>query len=274
MELVKVREGQNGQVVSARELHKFLEVESNFSTWCKRMFEYGFEENVDYILSKIGTNKISKSNPIDYALTLDTAKEISMIQRSEKGKQARKYFIKCEKKLKNPYKLPQTYSEALAELAKTTEEQERLNKELKDKDQQLTEAAPKVVFADSVTGSSNSILVRKFAKDLCNDGFDIGQNRLFKWFRDNCFLNRDNEPYQNYISQGLFEVITRTIGSGTETFTAKTTKITGKGQTYFAKKLINAKLFRFTKEEADDEERLMNDKKYYNENKNLLGEDI
>jgi phage antirepressor YoqD-like protein len=95
----------------------------------------------------------------------------------------------------------------------------------------------KVVFADSVHGSSNSILVREFAKVLSDDGFNIGQNRLFAWLRDQAFINKKNEPYQNFIEQGLFEVIERTIGSADETFTTTTTKITGKGQTYFAEKV-------------------------------------
>ena len=98
---------------------------------------------------------------------------------------------------------------------------------------------PKVVFADSVIGSTNSILIRQFAKDLCDESFEIGQNRLFEWFRENKYLNDNNEPYQEYVSQGYFEVITRAIGSGTDTFTSKTTKLTGKGQVYFAKKIKN-----------------------------------
>lgn len=98
---------------------------------------------------------------------------------------------------------------------------------------------PKVIFADSVIGSSNSILVRQFAKDLCDAGFDTGEKRLYDWFRTNKYLNSDNEPYQNYVSMGLFEVITRSIGSGTDTFTTKTTKITGKGAVYFAQKIKN-----------------------------------
>ncbi len=97
----------------------------------------------------------------------------------------------------------------------------------------------KVVFADAVSGSDNSILTRHFAKVLSDDGYEIGQNRLFKWFRDNGYLNRDNEPYQNYVQQGLFEVIERTVGAADQTFTTRTTKITGKGQTYFAKKIRN-----------------------------------
>lgn len=89
---------KNGNVVSARELYEFLEVQTDFSDWCKRMFEYGFEENKDYSLLKIGERKAH--NKTDYALTIDTAKEISMLQRSEKGKQIRNYFIEAEKQLR------------------------------------------------------------------------------------------------------------------------------------------------------------------------------
>ena len=102
---------------------------------------------------------------------------------------------------------------------------------------ELEEAKPKIVFADAVAGSDNSILVRQFAKVLSDEGFEIGQNRLFEWLRDNRFLNKNNEPYQNYVQQGLFEVIERTVGAADQTFTTRTTKITGKGQVYFADKL-------------------------------------
>lgn len=94
-ELIKVAtNAESNQVVSAKELHEFLEVKSNFPTWCKRMFGYGFEENKDYILinSKNGINLNGGRPEIDYALTLDTSKEIAMLQRSEKGKQARDGF--------------------------------------------------------------------------------------------------------------------------------------------------------------------------------------
>lgn len=118
-------------------------------------------------------------------------------------------------------------------------ESERVKNELIIANTKIESDKPKVVFAESVIGSSNSILVRQFAKDLCDDGFEIGQNRLFEWFREKKYLNVDNEPYQQYVAQGLFEVITRTIGSGSETFTTKTTKITGSGQVYFANKIKN-----------------------------------
>ncbi len=238
MELIKITEENGSQVVSARELHSFLEVNTKFTDWCKRMFEYGFEEYLDYSLLKIG--KQNAHNKTDYALTIDTAKEISMLQRSEKGKQARQYFIACEKKLRR-YALPQNYSEALRQLADKEEEKSRVLLELHQAKESIESNKHKVVFADSVTGSANSILIRDFAKELCDETFKIGQNRLFEWLRENKYLMRNNTPYQNYIEAGYFEVITRTIGSGEETFTTNTTKVTGKGQVYFANKIKNNK---------------------------------
>ena len=97
-ELIKITEKEGQQLVSARELHEFLEIGQDFTNWIKRMIDYGFEEGKDFtlILAKSTGGRPSQ----DYAITIDMAKEISMIQRSEKGKQARQYFIQCEKKLK------------------------------------------------------------------------------------------------------------------------------------------------------------------------------
>lgn len=127
-ELIKVEMTTNGQIaVSARELYKYLEIGTDFTNWCKRMFEYGFDENKDYVLAKNGENKVSKSNPVDYALTIDMAKEIAMLQRSDKGKQARQYFLECEKKLSKA--LPQTYKEALTALVEQIEYNEQVENE-------------------------------------------------------------------------------------------------------------------------------------------------
>lgn len=98
-EIIKITEQNGQQIVSARELYKFLEVKTDFTNWCKRMFEYGFEEEIDF--TPFLAESTGGRPSVDYALTLDTAKEISMLQRTDKGKLARKYFIECEKKLGN-----------------------------------------------------------------------------------------------------------------------------------------------------------------------------
>ena len=121
MELIKITTNENGeQLVSGRELHEFLEVGTQYTKWFDRMTEYGFAENVDFaVIVKNdydetafgGTRKIT-----DHAMTLDMAKEISMIQRTEKGKQARQYFIEVEKEYKEVQKrLPNT-REAIQQL--------------------------------------------------------------------------------------------------------------------------------------------------------------
>lgn len=98
-QLIKITTNDKGtKVVSARELYQFLEVSERFSSWFERQLQYGFSENIDYVGCK-EFNTLANQELQDYALTLDTAKEISMIQRSEKGKLARKYFIECEKQL-------------------------------------------------------------------------------------------------------------------------------------------------------------------------------
>lgn len=101
-ELIPINKDLQGRrVVSARDLHEYLEISERFNSWCIRMFEYGFTENLDFTSVKNFTlvNNGAQREIQDYALTVDTAKEISMLQRSERGKHARQYFIACEKAL-------------------------------------------------------------------------------------------------------------------------------------------------------------------------------
>ena len=109
MELIKIIEREGRQLVSGRELHEFLEIRTKYKDWFPRMVEYGFEEGIDFIrvAQKRATNNLKNpvTTVIDHAISIDMAKEISMIQRTEKGKAARQYFINCEKKLKEVKKL-------------------------------------------------------------------------------------------------------------------------------------------------------------------------
>lgn len=122
-ELIKITEHNGQKAVSARELYDFLEVKSAFTTWIKRMFEYGFEEGKDFIpfLEESSGGRPSQ----DYVLSIDCAKEISMLQRSEKGKQARQYFIACENKLKEITQKPLTQIEIIAQSAQILLEQDK-----------------------------------------------------------------------------------------------------------------------------------------------------
>ena len=123
-ELITIKQNEAGeQLVSARELHKKLEITERFNNWFERMLKYGFIENIDYTGCKI-FNTQAKQELDEYILKLDMAKQICMLQRSELGTQFRIYFIECEKRLKEVTqpKLPKTYLEALKELVKVEEE--------------------------------------------------------------------------------------------------------------------------------------------------------
>ncbi|CAI3512571.1 antA/AntB antirepressor family protein [Enterococcus cecorum] len=137
MELIKIRTNENGeQLVSGRELHEFLEVNEKYTQWFKRMVEYGFTENVDFIGLSEKSEKLGGRPRVDHAMTLDMAKEISMIQRTEKGKQARQYFIDVEKQYKETQKrLPNT-REAIQQLL--LQGVEEVNQRVDDMEERLS----------------------------------------------------------------------------------------------------------------------------------------
>jgi len=242
-ELIKITEQNGKRAVSARELHKFLEVQTPFTMWIDRMFGYGFAENIDFEATNFFVNhpnSIGGTTVKDYALTLDCAKEIAMLQRSEKGKTARQYFIECEKQLRAKeqahQQIPQSFSEALRLAAEQAEKIEAQQK-------QLQAQAPKVLFADTVIGSQSSCLIGELAKLITQKGYEIGEKRLFKWLRENHYLGTRGEyyniPNQQYIEQGLFELKKGTrSGNGGVMHTTITPKVTGKGQVYFVNKFL------------------------------------
>lgn len=106
MKLIPIIVNENNeQLVSGRELYEFLEIATPYTQWFERMVEYGFTENVDFIVLSQKSEKPQGGRPtIDHVMTIDMAKEISMIQRTEKGKQARQYFIQVEKEYRKELK--------------------------------------------------------------------------------------------------------------------------------------------------------------------------
>jgi anti-repressor protein len=236
-ELIKVTTNDNDeQLVSGRELHEFLEVGTPYKKWFDRMSEYGFAENVDFtVLDKNVHDDTSfggKRKITDHAIKLDMAKEISMIQRSEKGKQARQYFIRIEKVWNNPEMVVQR---ALKIQTRKVELLQLENAALK----------PKALFADSVSASHTSILVGDLAKLIKQNGVDIGARRLFKWLREKGYLIKRNGtdwnmPTQKSMDLELFEV-KETVVSHSDGHTSinKTPKVTGKGQIYFVNKFLD-----------------------------------
>ena len=228
-QIMNVRIDENHQpIMSARELHSFLEVETPYHKWFPRMTEYGFEENSDYAVTDIfvPNSNGGRQTQIDHLIKLDMAKEISMIQRSDKGKQARQYFIQIEKEWNSPEKV---MARAL----------QIANKRLETLQARIEEDRPKVLFADAVDASHTSILVGELAKLIKQNGVEIGQNRLFQWLRDNGYLLNTNMPSQYSMERKWFEVKERTINNpdGSVRIT-KTTLVTGKGQVYFINKLM------------------------------------
>lgn len=118
-QLINITQNENNdQVVSGRELHEFLEVSTPYTQWFERMIEYGFVQNVDFIGLSQKSEKPQGGRPtIDHALKLDMAKEISMIQRTVKGKEARQYFIQVEKEYKQQQQVPLTLDQQIAAIA-------------------------------------------------------------------------------------------------------------------------------------------------------------
>ncbi|MBY1605481.1 phage antirepressor KilAC domain-containing protein [Clostridioides difficile] len=238
--LIKVEVNENQEpIVNARELHEFLEVNSNYTTWFKRMCEYGFTINEDFIpILEESTGGRPSEN---HVIKLDMAKEIAMIQRNEKGKQARKYFLQIEKDWNSPEKV---MARALIVANKTIEKKSR---EIEEKDKVIQLQQPKVLFADSVASSNDSILVGELAKLLKQNGIDTGEKRLFAWLRDNGYLIKRkgedyNTPTQKSVDLGVIETKegTRVHPDGHTSIT-KTPKITGKGQIYFINKFKSSK---------------------------------
>lgn len=163
MELIKIVERDGKQLVSARELHEFLEVKTGLVLWCQRMFDYGLKENVDYITFK-SESIINQTVVVnDYALTLDAAKEISMLQRTEKGREARLYFIECEKKLLEPKSEMELILQGYQTLMNKVEAQKE---EIGRKAEQIKELAPAASYAKDVLQSANNWTITTIASEL------------------------------------------------------------------------------------------------------------
>ena len=225
--------------VSARELHEGLEIGTEFRVWFPRMKEYGFNENVDWkrVYQKCSTLG-GAQNMVDYQISIDMAKQICMIQRNEKGRLYRQYFLDLEKAWNTP---EQIFARALKMADQQIEKLKANNASLVEDVQRMK---PKEVFADAVSVSNTWILIGELAKILKQNGVDIGQNRLFTWMRENRFLisrkgTDYNMPTQRSMEAGLFEIKERTINNpdGSVRIT-KTVLVTGKGQQYFVNKFL------------------------------------
>lgn len=224
-ELIKVSQNESGQqVVSARELYEFLEVKTEFTKWCERMFEYGFSEHQDYqkvTVKNDDNSKGGRSTLIDYALTIDTSKEIAMLQRSEKGKQARVYFIECEKKLKD--KLPSYLIKDEIERAKAWIIEAEEKKQLQERNEVLQFRSD---FVDVCFDTDGLFSMEETVKIL---KLPFGRNEMMKKLREKGVLTSSNSPTQRFISNGYFKVVESMIENGSFKKLVSTTYATQKG---------------------------------------------
>ena len=234
-EIINVTLNDNHEpVVSARQLHEALDVKTQYTKWFERMADYGFIENQDYmtISQKRLTAQRNETTFTDHVIKLDMAKEIAMIQRTERGKQVRQYFIQIEKDYNSPEKI---MARALL----------MADQKVHKLEAQIEADRPKVLFAEAVSASHTSILVGELAKLLKQNGVDMGANRLFNWLRAHGYLikrnGRDwNMPTQKSVEMGLIRVKETSITHADGHITvSKTPLVTGKGQQYFINKFLD-----------------------------------
>ena len=220
-------------IVSGRQLHEALDVKTKYADWFNRMIDYGFAENQDFLLLK-NEQQTGRGghNKVDHVIKLDMAKEIAMIQRTERGKQVRQYFIQVEKDFNSPEKI---MARALL----------MADQKVHKLEAQIEADRPKVLFAEAVSASHTSILVGELAKLLKQNGVDMGANRLFNWLRAHGYLikrnGRDwNMPTQKSVEMGLIRVKETSITHADGHITvSKTPLVTGKGQQYFINKFLD-----------------------------------
>lgn len=168
-ELIKTTQNENGEIlVSGRELHEFLEVGTQYTKWFDRMIGYGFTENIDFlaISQKRLTAQGNTTTYTDHAMNLDMAKEISMIQRTEKGKQARQYFILVEKMWNTPEMVIKRGYEALQ--LKVKEQQLLIGEQqaqLEISNAKIAEYEPKADYVDKILKCQGTMTTTQVAFD-------------------------------------------------------------------------------------------------------------
>lgn len=181
--------------VNARDLHRFLENKDDFSHWMRdRIEQFGFIENKDFSTFRENSQKGRPRK--EYYVSIDMAKELAMVERNDKGKEARRYFIECERKLKEAQSpaLPNFADPAAAAIAWA--EQYRKTQALEAK---AKEDAPKVEYYDQLQEAPGEVTLTRLAKLL-----GIQRKRMIDWLRQNRFIyGSTNTPYQQRIEQGL-----------------------------------------------------------------------
>lgn len=183
--------GQNVQAVNARDLHGFLEVGRDFSSWVKdRIGQYDFEENLDYLVfHKTGENSSGGRPAKEYHISLDMAKELAMVERNAKGKEARQYFIECERRAKAAPTLDLNNPEQLRGLLSNYAERTQIA------EAKVVELQPKAEVHDRLLGCDGDLTPRPASKVL-----DFPERKLSKWLDNHSWAFRQNGkgPLQAY----------------------------------------------------------------------------
>lgn len=240
--LLRINYESEMPTVSARDLHEALEISKRFSVWFETNSQ-GFVENEDFTSVLLGT-EVQNNGGVqmrelqDYNVSVDMAKHICLMSRTQKGKQIRQYFIDLEKAWNTP---EQIMARALKMASQSIESLKQDNAVLLADNQRMK---PKEIFADAVATSHTSILIGDLAKLLKQNGIETGQKRLFDWLRENGYLIKRkgadwNMPTQKAMELGLFEVKESTVNNPDGSVRInRTTKVTGKGQQYFINKFL------------------------------------
>lgn len=228
------------QTVNARELHAFLEVGKVFAAWIQeRIVQYDFVENQDFVVFSDSGNNLKGGRPAkEYHLTLDMAKELAMVERNEKGKQARQYFIECERQAKqltvDPMKVLADPVQLRALLSGYSEKVVQL-------ENKVLEQAPKVEAFNRIANTDGSFCIRDAAKTL-----QIPEKKLMQFLIENNWVYRRPMgtgylAYSDRIKSGFLEhkITTGEKSDGTS-WTNTQARITAKGLAKLADCLGNA----------------------------------
>lgn len=236
-ELVKVKNENGKQLVSARDLHNKLCVKRQFTDWWKQNSK-DFIESTDYMFSPQSVNMPNGGikQKSDYAITLDMAKELCMMSKTKKGKEIRQYFIKVEKSYKEMLanRKPDSYMiENPIERAKRWIEEREDYEKLQDKNAELQEKIDEdeddVLFSHAIQYSHHAISIRELAAILTQNGFQIGQNQLYELLRLENFISKHSTlPLAQKMKLGYFRI--RHGISRSTRHAYSTTLVTPKGQ--------------------------------------------
>lgn len=198
-------------------------------------------------LHALNSNEGIKGNSFATFVTESGFYDVVLYSNSKKVKPFRKWVTSevlpsIRKTGQYSAQVPQTFAEALMLAAKQQMLIEEQQKNIEAKDKKIEEDKPKVVFSDAVVGSQSSCLIGELAKILTQNGYKIGQNRLFDKLRESGYLGKSGEyyniPNQKYIEQGLFELKKSTHSENGVMKSSVTPKVTGKGQQYFINKFL------------------------------------